>query len=283
MEGSVMDFKRIFGQALIATTSVLYLSVVHAQDAGESSMARILKTKVLRVGAIPNAAPYYQQNATSGKWEGFGTEFAEGFAQKLGVAIEYVPTTWGNAAADIQANKIDAMFAMTATPARRQLVNFSDTLFHNTYTLICRKDYAPQTWAELNAPNVKIAVDIRSSHDQIATQALPNADVRRLENMATATQALADRSVDCQIFAILLAPPVLAKNPALGALVTPKPAQTALSSIGVRKEADASLQLALNGWLQEVRQQGDVRGVILRNMEKLTGVPPSAFPADIKF
>ena len=33
----------------------------------------------------------------------------------------------------------------------------------------------------------------------------------------------------------------------------------------------------------EERSKGTVRGVILQNMQKLAGVPPEAFPPEIKF
>ena len=246
-------------------------------------MARVQRTKVLRVGAIAGAIPYFSKDLVSGKWEGFGPDFAESLAKKLGARVETVETTWGNSVLDVQTNKIDAMFGMAPTPARREVVNFSDTLFENTYTVVCKPGVAPKTWEQLNVPEAKIVVDVGSSHDQLATRLLPNASVTRLENSGAATLSLQTGRSDCQVLVILLAEPLLAKRPGLGTMSIPTPVQTAPVSIGLRKEADPAFQKAVNAWLAETRAKGEVRGVIVQNMDKLAGVKPEAFPAEVKF
>ena len=278
-----MITKRHLLCVLIAFAGAVAIPAAQAQTAAESSMARIQRTKTIRIGAIAGAIPYFSKDISSGKWEGFGPDFAESLGQKLGAKIEYVETTWGNAVLDIQANKIDLMFGMAPSPARREVVNFSDTLFENTYTTVCKKGFPAKSWAELNAPENRVVVDVGSSHDQLATRVLPKAEVTRLENSGAATLALQSNRADCQILVILLAQPLLAKRASIGTLSIPTPVETAPVSIGMRKEADASLQKAVNGWLAEVRAKGDVRSVILKNMDKLAGVPASAFPAEIKF
>jgi polar amino acid transport system substrate-binding protein len=40
---------------------------------------------------------------------------------------------------------------------------------------------------------------------------------------------------------------------------------------------------AVNKWLTATRANGEVKSVILKNMQQLAGVPPSAFPPNIKF
>jgi polar amino acid transport system substrate-binding protein len=278
-----MISKRFFVHVLFALAGGLCVGAVQAEDAGESSMARVVRTKTLRVGTIASAIPYFTKDINTGKWEGFGPDFAEDLAKKLGAKVEYVETTWGNAVLDLQANKIDVMFGLAPSPSRMLAVNFSDTLFENTYTAVCKAGSAPKTWEQLNTPESKVSVDVGSSHDQLATKVLPKADVMRLENSGAATMALQAGRSDCQILVILLAEPLLAKRPTLGTMYIPSPVQTAPVSIGLRKEADLSLQKAVNAWLAETRAKGDVRGVILRNMQKLAGVAPEAFPPEIKF
>lgn len=274
--------KRIFFRALVAVTTICALGSTFAQDS-ESSLARVQRTKVLRVGAIAGAIPYFAKDISTGKWEGFGPDFAESLGQKLGAKVEYVETTWGNAVLDLQSNKIDAMFGMAPTPARKEVVGFSDTLFDNTYTVVCKKGIPLKSWEQLNAPDMKIVVDVGSSHDQLATRVLPKADVSRLENSGAATMSLQAGRSDCQVLVILLAQPLLAKRASIGTMYIPEPVYTAPVSIGLRKESDTGMQKAVNAWLTEVRAKGEVRSVILKNMEKLAGVPASAFPPEIKF
>lgn len=278
-----MISKRTFFNAVAALACLGISGISMAQEAAESTMARVQRTKVLRVGTVAGAVPYFNKDLASGKWEGFGPDFAESLAKKFGAKVEYVETTWGNAVLDLQSNKIDAMFGMAPTPARKEVVNFSETLFDNTYTVVCRKGFPSKTWDELNSPANKIVVDVGSSHDQLATRVLPKAEVTRLENSGSATMALQSGRADCQILVILLAQPLLAKRAALGTMYIPQPVYTAPVSIGLRKEPDVNFQKAVNEWLAGVRSTGEVRKVILTNMEKLAGVPATAFPSEIKF
>ena len=278
-----MISKRSLVHAAMLFAGVLALGAVQAQDANESALARVQRTKVLRVGVIAGAIPYFNKDLVSGKWEGFGPDFADSLAKKLGAKVENVETTWGNAVLDVQTNKIDVMFGMAPTPARMLVVNFSDTLFENTYTAVCKKGTPQKTWDQLNTPDTRIVVDVGSSHDQLATKILPNAEVTRLENSGAATMSLQSGRSDCQILVILLAEPLLAKRPGVGTMIIPTPVYTAPVSIGLRKEADTGLQKAVNAWLAEERAKGEVRGVILQNMQKLAGVPAEAFPPEIKF
>jgi polar amino acid transport system substrate-binding protein len=197
--------------------------------------------------------------------------------------VQIVETTWGNAVLDLQSNKIDVMFGMAATPARREMVNFSDPLFNNTYTTVCKKGYPDKTWAELNSPDVKISVDVGSSHDNFATSKLPNANLQRLESSGAATMALQTGRVDCQILVVLLAQPLLQKVPTLGEIHVPTPVLSAPVTIGMQKEDDTGLRNAVNSWLKTIQDKGQVKQVILDNMEKLANVKPEAFPKSVEF
>jgi polar amino acid transport system substrate-binding protein len=276
--------KRLFLRTLLAAViGAAAFGPAIAQDNNETSLARVQRTKVLRVGAIAGAIPYFNKNIATGKWEGFGPDFAESLAQSLGAKVEFVETTWGNAVLDLQSNKIDVMYGLAPTPARREMVGFSDTLFENTYTAVCRPGFPQKTWEQLNAPENRIVVDLGSSHDQLVSRILPKATVTRLDTSGAATLALQSGRADCQILVILLAKPLLAKRPDVGTMYIPAPAYTAPVSIGLRKEADPGMAKAVNAWLAKERASGEVRRVILADMEKLAGVPASSFPPEVKF
>jgi polar amino acid transport system substrate-binding protein len=283
IEREEISMKRLFLRGLFAALlGAAALCQVHAQE-NESALARVQRTKVLRVGAIGGAIPYFNKNIATGKWEGFGPDFAESLAKSLGAKVEFVETTWGNSVLDLQSNKIDVMYGLAPTPARREMVGFADTLFENTYTAVCRPGFPQKTWEQLNAPENRIVVDLGSSHDQLVTRILPKATVTRLDTSGAATLALQSGRADCQILVILLAKPLLAKRPDVGVMYIPAPAYTAPVSIGLRKEADPGLTNAVNAWLAKERASGAVRSVILANMEKLAGVPASSFPPEVKF
>lgn len=276
-----MPSKRLFLQSAALAAGLCIGAAAMAQ---ESTMARVERTKVLRVGVVSGATPYFHKDLVSQKWAGFGPDFAESLARKLGAKTELVETTWGNSVMDLQANKIDVMFGMGPTPARREMVDFSDTLFNNTLTVVCRKGFAPaKTWEQLNDPKVKIVVDVGSNQDQFATKTLPKATISRLDSSGAASMAVQTGRADCQVLMVLLAQPLLAKRPDIGAMYVPEPVATSSVHVGLPKSANKDFENAVNAWLKDVRAKGEVQSVIVGNMEKLAGVKPESFPRQVKF
>ncbi|HDS1705648.1 MULTISPECIES: transporter substrate-binding domain-containing protein [Pseudomonas] len=271
-------FRAVFGAVLFATASCV---ATFAQ--AETSMERVERTKVLRVGVVNGATPYYHKSLTTNEWSGFGPDFAKNLAGNLQVDVKYVETTWGNAVLDLQANKIDVMFGMAPTPARQEMVNFSKPIFQNTYTMVCKNGYPEKTWDQFNSPDSKISVDVGSSMDNFATMMLPNAAISRLESTSAATMALQSGRVDCQILVILLAQPLLKKLPTIGAIQVPTPVLSAPVTIGMQKETDPAFKEAVDRWVDKEQKSGEIRKVILMNMQKLAGVDPASFPTSVKF
>lgn len=276
-----MPSKRLFLQSAALVAGLCLGAAAMAQ---ESTMARVERTKVLRVGVISGATPYFHKDLVSQKWEGFGPDFAESLAKKLGAKVDLVETTWGNSVMDLQANKIDVMFGMGPTPARREMVDFSDMLFNNTLTVVCKKGFGPvKTWEQLNDPKVKIVVDVGSNQDQYATKMLPKATISRLDSSGAASMAVQTGRADCQVLMVLLAQPLLAKRPDVGQMFVPEPVTTSPTHIGLPKSANKDFENAVNAWLKDARGRGEVQSVIVRNMEKLAGVKPESFPKQVKF
>jgi polar amino acid transport system substrate-binding protein len=252
-------------------------------DATESAWARINRTKVLRMGAVAGAAPYYHKDLASGEWQGFMIDFGKSLAASLNVKLDINETSWGNSVLDLQSNKIDVFFGLNPTPARALVVDFSDPLFNNAFVLVARKGFDPKTWEELNKPDVKIAVDIGSSHDQVVTKTCPNAQIIRLEKAADATLALQTGRADCQVLAVVLALTVVSKNPTVGHIVLPTPTQATTTNLGFRKESDRQWVEYVNKWIGQTRASGKVKEVVLANMQTLSGVKPDQVPSTISF
>ena len=259
-------------------------AVAGAARAQESTMERVKRTKEVRIGTVAGAIPYFNKDLVTQKWEGFGPDFAESLGKALGAKPVFVETTWGNSVLDLQANKIDVMFAMAPTPQRMEVVNFSKPLLNNTFTAVCKKGHAPvKTWEELNKPEAKIVVDIGSNQDQFATRALPKATISRLESSGAATMSVQTGRSDCQVLVVLLSQPLVAKRPDVGTVYVPTPVETANTNIGIRKEANKDFENAINAWLDDARAKGEIQSVVLKNMEKLAGVKPESFPKQVKF
>jgi polar amino acid transport system substrate-binding protein len=276
--------RRFIANAFVTSFTLLGVESTLAQaDSTESAWARINRTKTLRIGAVGGAAPYYQKDLASGEWQGFMIDFAKSLAASLNVKLDINETTWGNAVLDLQANKLDVFFGLNPTPARMLVVDFSDPLFNNAFVLLARKDFNPATWAELNDSNVKIAVDIGSSHDQMVTRTCPKAQIIRLEKSADASLAVQTGRADAQVLVTVLALTVVSKNPTIGHVVLPTPVQATTTNLGFRKEADRTWVEYVNKWIAQTRAGGKVKDVVLANLQKLSGVRPEQIPAGTSF
>ena len=197
------------------------------------------KRGTFRVG-VTQAPPWFSKDPKTGQWSsGLGISMGKAMADKLGVKMETVEVSWGNSIAALQADKIDIMFTIDATPERRQAVDFPEApLLYYSLALLARDDLDAKTWDGLNKPGVRIAVPQASSMDRFVSEHAPKADIQRFPDNAAAIAAFQSGRVDA---VCLFHPPLLAARQRLGKgeLVVPLPAQLQESSAAVRKDDPA--------------------------------------------
>src|SRR5258708_29889936 len=71
----------------------------------------------------------------------------------------------GNAVLELQANKIDRAFALTATPKRALVIDFTHPFYLHGFGMVGAKGFKAPNCADLDKPDVKIAFDIGSVHE----------------------------------------------------------------------------------------------------------------------
>ncbi len=267
--------------SLLAATSLVGAVPAAAQSSpGESTFDRVRRTKMLKIGAVNGGAPYYQKGLATGQWRGFYIDICKALADDLECDMELVETTWGNSVLDLQAGKTDVFFGLNPTPKRALVIDFSIPVFSNAFSFITKKGFDKKTWAELNQPEVRIAVDAGSSHDQIVSRLAPKAQITRLGSADDATAALQAGRVDAQCLVFILALTVLKKNASLGQFMLPTPVVSTTSNAGFRREPDKTFRDYVNSWIDFNRGTGFIRQTIISNME-LVGVQESDFPTGV--
>lgn len=241
------------------------------------SLERVKSSGTLRIGAVADGAPYYQKVVTDGSWRGFYVDICKKLADDLGVKLSILETTWGNSVLDLQADKIDVFFGLNPTPERQKVIDFSGPVFKNAFTMVTKKGLGAKSWADFNKPEMRIAVDIGSSHDAAVTRLAPLAEITRLKTASDATAALQAGRVDAQCLVLILSLSLRAKNAAIGEVVMPTPGDFTTSNAGFKREADQSWREFVDGWISKERDGGFVKTAIVKNME-LVGVKESDFP-----
>jgi len=141
------------------------VSPASAQTAADNTLDRVRAAKVLRIAVLPGELPYFNKDLASGTWSGFSIEMANDIAKLLDVKLEYTESTYGNSVLDLQSNKIDLGFALNPTPQRALVVDFCGTVFPHPFGAMLKKGLDAKSWADINKPDVKIAVDVGSANE----------------------------------------------------------------------------------------------------------------------
>ena len=130
--------KKLF---VIALALILALSCFTACGAKVDSDLENIKSKGKLVVGITDYAPmdYKDEN---GQWTGFDAEFAQLFAEELGVECEfYVISDWGKKFLELDTNQIDAVWnGMTITEEAQLNSSVSDPYVINAQVVVMKAD-----------------------------------------------------------------------------------------------------------------------------------------------
>lgn len=230
---------KFFRTLLALMTAVTLSGAASAQE--QSTWDTILESGKLRMG-VTQAPPWYSKNPSSGEWDsGLIVSIGKAMAEELEVEVEMVEVTWATAIAALQASKIDMMF-LDATPKRAMVVDYPfQPLLYISLAVLARDDLEVAAWADLNKPEVAVAVPQATSMDEFLTRTIPDADIQRFPDNGAALAAFQSGRVDA---VSLFHPPLLAARKKFGAgkIVIPTPAFSSPSSIAVRREADKTFR-----------------------------------------
>ncbi|BAQ44739.1 MULTISPECIES: transporter substrate-binding domain-containing protein [Methylobacterium] len=278
------DIASLLGAGTLAAAALSPIGSAQAQTgpAAENTFQRIRRTKKLRIAGIVGTEPYYKKDIASGEWSGFCVSMAQDLAKAMDAELEIAETTWGNAVLDLQANKIDIMFGLSPTPSRALTVEFTRPIMLNTFTIIAKPGFEPKTWADLNKPEVRVAVDIGSTHDLFARRIIPNATLLALKTPDDAMLSVQSNRADCVIQVAMLSLVTVKKNPKVGKIIVPTPASAQPTCAGVRAEPDPRFRTFVDNWLEYNRGLGAMKGWITSSLE-LVGVKAGDIPAEITF
>ena len=229
--------KQISKMVFLVIVSFVFLSIFGHAMAAESTWDSIHQRKSLRIGVV-QAPPWFLKDPATGKWSGFGYSVGKAMADTLGVKLETVEVTWGSAIAALQANKIDTMFVLDATPKRALAVDFpAQPLLYYALAVLGGEDLKMENWSDLNKDGIKISVTQGTTMERYVTKHLPKAEILRFPSNGESVAAFQSGRVDA---VSLFHPPLIAmqKKMGKGKIVVPKPVRASASSAAVRMEKD---------------------------------------------
>ncbi len=272
-------FKTVFTR--LAASLALIVSVVAwsgSADAQSKSTWQAIKDRgSLRIG-VTQAPPWFYKDPAGKEWTGLGSAVGKAMAKELGVKFEPVEVTWGTSIAALQANKIDVMFVLDATPKRALAIDFpAQPLLYYALAVLADDDMKIKNWSDLNKKSTKLAVTQGTTMDIYVTKHLPKATILRFPSNGESVAAFQSKRVNA---VSLFHPPLIAmrKKIGRGQIVLPAPVRQSASSAGVRREADKTWRDWVNTAVAYYYATGQTQ-VWYEDFLKSFGVDPSTVPA----
>jgi polar amino acid transport system substrate-binding protein len=176
-----------------------------------------------------------------------------GIVGRLGVALRCEPAGWDTALAQLQAGRLDMLCrAVTITPERRRLVDFSDPYLETELSLVIRRGSPIQGPGDL----IGLVVGVRraTTAEEFVRAHAPAAILRTFDGHAEAHRALSEREVDAVVDHTPIARHFASEAPGLrvsGALEG-----TGLQCGMVLASGHATLRRDINRALAELRSDG---------------------------
>jgi polar amino acid transport system substrate-binding protein len=281
--------RRLFAGAAAAVAGSQALPFEKAQAqapagaSADSTMDRVKNSKTLRIAALPGEAPYFNKDLASGEWTGMCIDMAKDIAKVFDGKVEYLESTYGNSVLDLQAGKIDLAFALNPTPQRALVIDFTHPFYLHGFGMVGKKGFKATNWAELNKPEVKIAVDIGSAHEISARRFASKATIIGFKMRDECILAVQSGRADCVILAVNLGLTAVKKNPQLGEFqMLHQPRVQLPTCMGVHMDADKRWRDFLNAWVDYNRGIQQIREWLYNGLA-INGVKPEDVPADVEF
>ncbi|RQZ14863.1 amino acid ABC transporter substrate-binding protein [Burkholderia sp. Bp9031] len=266
-------FTRQITAYTVVAASLIAAAPSHA--AGPDAWAAVKKVGVLRCGAAV-APPYVMRDPKTGAYSGFFSDLCRDFGQNvLKVKVEFVDTSWDNIVAGLQSDKWDLSLALNDTPEREKAVAFSAPATDYNVSFVYNKNNPKiaknlRSLADIDKPNVTIAVMSGTSQDKAISAELKQARIMRLpgndETRLSLISKRADLLADANITNMLLTE----AHPEWAASFNPAPplAQQEVA-FGLRKDTPKADLDVLNDYLSQQVKSGAVNRLIKTSVQAM--------------
>jgi len=244
---------------------LMFAALAPVGHAADTTWASVRQAGVLRCGAA-TSEPVVVRDVRTGQYSGPFAALCEKFAKEvLGVKAEFIDTTWGNIVAGVQTGRWDIAMALDRTPERESAVTFTTAVVRTSTTLVYNKanpkiPAGATAIADIDKPNVTIAVMQGSSIDRDMTQVIKRARLLRLPDSDGVRLALISRRADMLADASAANAIFLAANPDWSVPYDLQPPLTQMDmSLGLNKATPEADVAELNRFIEREKAAGTVQ------------------------
>lgn len=207
-----------------------------AADPAASDLAYVTANGKLVVG-ITDFAPMDYQAEGSDEWIGFDADLAKAFAEKLGVAVEFIEIDWDNKIMELDGKSIDCVWnGMTITDEVKSSMNVSNAYCKNAQVIVVAADKAEDYQTAEACKELQFAVEAGSAGKDVAEE--NGFSFTEVKDQATALQEVAAGTSDAAIIDLLMADAMIGEGTGFAGLTYTAQLNSEEYGVGFRKGSD---------------------------------------------
>jgi polar amino acid transport system substrate-binding protein len=240
----------------------------------QEALSQLAPTGVLRAGINMGNFLLVTGASPSGDPEGVSPSMARAIADRLGVAVEYVPFATPGELADAAGGEVWDIGLIGAEPARARTIDFSAAYVEIEATYLVPAGSPIQSIDEVDSAGVRIAVSARSAYELWLSDNIKHAELI----LAQGLDGSFDRFVDDKLDALAgLRPRLITDVEKLpGARILDGQFSAVQQAVGTSKGNDAGAAF-LRDFVEEAKASGLVAELIERHgVEGRLSVAPPA-------
>ncbi len=223
-------------------------------QAAESDLEYVKNKGTLVVGITDFAPMDYKDE--SGEWIGFDADMAKGFAEKLGVDVEFVEIDWDNKILELDGKTIDCVWnGMTLTAEVKAAMECSNAYCNNAQIVIVPKDKAEDYQTVESLEGLTFAVEAGSAGE--AEVAALGLDYTPVKAQSDALMEVAAGTSDAAVIDSLMAAAMVGEGTGYADLTYTVGLNSEEYGVGFRKGSDLAAEL--NAYFVEAYAAGTMQ------------------------
>ena len=221
----------------LAVLTVLLCMAGCGSNASDSDLAYVQGKGKLVVGITDYAPMDYKDE--NGEWTGFDAEFAEAFAEELGVEVEFfVLSDWGKKFYELETKNIDVIWSgMTITEEVELNTNCSDPYVVNAQVLVMKADVVGNYTSTEDLMDLTVAVESGSAGEE-AAKALGIENIVAVQDQGAAVMEAAAGTSDACVIDITMANAMTGEGTSYADLAIGLSLTEEFYGVGFRKDSD---------------------------------------------
>ncbi|PXF29269.1 hypothetical protein WH50_21590 [Pokkaliibacter plantistimulans] len=162
---------------LLLSSALGLAATLPAFSMADNRQNDILNRHELRTCIWPQYYSISYSNPKTGELEGIDIDLAHEFASRLGVTVQFVPSSHAEFAHDLSEDRCDiAMFGIAITPARQQQVDFSQPYLASAmYAAVRNRNSRISVWQDMDQPGNLVIVQQGTFFENLMKQQLQQA------------------------------------------------------------------------------------------------------------